>query len=300
MMLDPKMRRLATALSFFLLAPVPALAQSTTAPDIVVTGVRPEQAQAFVTQVAIPSPTADQIPRWDNSICTSIAGMPARQGQFLADRIAQRAAAVGLQPGGPGCQANVAVFVTGESDTFARQLFEQDRNRFGFFATNNVSTLGQGALDDFLDTQRAVRWWYVSQTFGANGISLAGDASTGGMSNAPMTRVTGTRLSGSTREDLSQVIIIIDANRVRGVQLAALSDYIAFIALAQINPRASTAEYPTIMNLFSGAQPNTSGPTSLTLWDTAFLDALYKTGRSAVNPATQQREIARRMLGTNS
>ncbi|MEQ1820313.1 MAG: hypothetical protein ABL871_17060 [Terricaulis sp.] len=299
-MLDPKMRGLATALSFFLLAPLPALAQSTTSPDIVVTGVRPEQAQSFVTQVAIPAPTADQIPRWDNSICTSIAGMPARQGQFLADRIAQRAAAVGLQPGGPGCQANVAVFVTGESDTFARELFEQDRERFAYFATNNVSTLGQGAMDDFLNTPRAVRWWYVSHTFGANGISLAGDASQGGMSNAPMTRVTGTRLSGSTREDLAQVIIIIDASRVRGVQLAALSDYVAFIALAQINPHASTADYPTIMNLFSGAQPNTSAPTSLTLWDTAFLDALYKTERNAVNPATQQREIARRMLGTNS
>jgi hypothetical protein len=299
-MLDPKMRRLATALSFFLLAPLPALAQTTTAPDIVVTGVRPEQAQSFVTQLAIPAPTADQLPRWDNSICTSVAGMPARQGQFLADRIAQRAAAVGLQPGGPGCQANVAVFVTGESDTFARRLFEQDRDRFAYFAANNVSTLGQGAMDDFLNTPRAVRWWYVSQTFGANGISLAGDSSSGGMSNAPIARATGTRLSGSTREDLSQVIIIIDASRVRGVQLAALSDYVAFIALAQVNPHASTTDYPTIMNLFSGAQANTGGPTSLTLWDTAFLDALYKTERNAVNPAVQQREIARRMLGANS
>ena len=84
------------------------------------------------------------------------------------------------------------------------------------------------------------------------------------------------------------------------MQLAALSDYVAFIALAQVNPHASTTDYPTIMNLFSGAQANTSGPTSLTLWDAAFLDALYKTERNAVNPAVQQREIARRMLGANS
>ena len=103
-MFDPKMRRLATALSFFLIAPLPA-ALAQTAPDIVVTGVRPDQAQSFVQQVALASPMADQLPRWDNEICTSIAGMPARQGQFLADRIAQRAApltqrnaaAVGMQ-----------------------------------------------------------------------------------------------------------------------------------------------------------------------------------------------------------
>ncbi len=297
-MLDPKMRRLATALSFFLLAPIPsALAQN--APDIVVTGVRSDQAEAFVTQVAVPAPTADQLPRWDSSICTSIAGMPARQGQFLADRIAQRAAAVGLRPGGPGCHANVAVFVSGESDTFARQLFERDRGRFAYYSTNNVSTLGQVALDDFLNTQRAVRFWYVSETFGADGISLSGDASQGGMSNAPMTRTSGTRLSGSTRENLSQVIIIIDARRVQGVQLAALADYVSFVALAQVNPHATTAEYPTIMNLFAGAQANEQGPTAMTQWDTAFLDALYKTSRSSVTPVQQQREIARRMLGNS-
>lgn len=299
-MLDPKMRRLATALSFFMLTPLPALAQSTTSPDIVVTGVRPEQAQSYVAQVAIPAPTADQLPRWDNAICTSIAGMPARQAQFLADRLAQRAAAVGLQPGGPGCQANVAIFVTRDSDSFSRELFERDRERFAYFAANNVSTLGRGAMDDFLSTSRAVRWWYVAQTFGADGISLAGDASSGGMSNAPSTRATGTRLTGATREDLSQVIIVIDAQRVQGVQLATLADYVSFIALAQINPNATTSDYPTIMNLFNGTQMNASAPNALTLWDTAFLDALYKADRNAVNPSTQQREIARRMLGSNS
>ncbi len=85
-MFDPKMRRLATALSFFLIAPLPA-ALAQTAPDIVVTGVRPDQAQSFVQQVALASPMADQLPRWDNEICTSIAGMPARQGQFHAERV---------------------------------------------------------------------------------------------------------------------------------------------------------------------------------------------------------------------
>jgi hypothetical protein len=148
-----------------------------TAPDIVVTGVRPDQAQSFVQQVALASPMADQLPRWDNEICTSIAGMPARQGQFLADRIAQRAAPLGLRPGGPGCQANVAVFVTANSDTFARELFERDRSRFAYRQADNVSTMGQGALDEFLDMPRAVRWWHISETFGQNGISLAGDAS---------------------------------------------------------------------------------------------------------------------------
>lgn len=298
-MFDPKMRRFATALSFFLLAPIP-LALAQTAPDVVVTGVRPEQTQSFVETVAAVSPMADQLPRWDNIICTSIAGMPARQAQFVADRIAQRAVAVGLQPGGPGCQANIAVFVTGDSDTFSRQLFEQDRQLFHYLQSNNVSTMGQGALQEFLDTPRAVRWWHVSETFSADGISLAGDASQGGTSNAPVARGSGTRLSSSTREDLTQAIIVVDARRVQGAQLSALADYVAFVALAQVNPRATTADYPTIMNLFEGDRVGADGPPALTEWDQAFLDALYKTQRNAATPSQQRHEIARRMTGDRS
>lgn len=298
-MFDPKMRRLATALTFFMLAPLPgALAQ--TPPDIVVTGVRPEQTQTFVQQVTAVSPMADQLPRWDISVCTSIAGMPARQAQFVVDRIAQRGAALGLRPGEPGCLANVAIFVTSDSDAFARQLFEQDRTMFAYYQQNGVSTLGQQALDDFLDTPRAVRWWHVSQTHGADGMPLAGDASQGGIANAPSVRANGTRLSSSTSENLTRAIIVIDARRVQGAQLATLADYVAFVALAQINPHAATSEYPTILNLFDGAQVNANAPTTLTLWDTAFLDALYKTTRNAANQRQQQAEIARRMQGGRS
>ena len=298
-MFDPKIRSLATAVSFFLLAPLPAaLAQS--APDIVVSGVRPEQTQAFVEQLAAVSPMADQLPRWDATICTSVAGMPARQAQFIADRIAQRAAAIGLRPGGPGCVPNVAVFVTADSDTFARQLFEQDRTLFAYYQSSGVSTLGQQALDDFLVTPRAVRWWHVSQTFGADGMSLAGDASNGGMANAPSVRSNGSRLNGNTREDLMQAIVIIDARRVQGVQLATLADYVSLVALAQINPNAATAEYPTILNLFRGGQVNANGPAALTQWDQSFLDALYKTARNASNQRQQQADIARRMQGSQS
>ncbi|MEZ5960335.1 MAG: hypothetical protein R3C30_07885 [Hyphomonadaceae bacterium] len=298
-MFDLKTRRLATALTFFLLAPLPgALAQTT--PDVVVTGVRPEQTQNFVQQLAAISPMADQLPRWDATICTSIAGMPARQAQFLADRVAQRAAAVGLQPGGPGCVPNVAIFVTGDSDAFARQLFEQDRTLFAYYQSDGVSTLGQQALDDFLDTPRAVRWWHVSETYGANGMSLAGDASRGGIANAPAVRSNGSRLNSATREDLMQAIVIVDARRVQGAQLAGLADYVALVALAQINPHAATAEYPTILNLFDGAQVNANAPAELTQWDQAFLDALYKTTRNAANQRQQQADIARRMQGGRS
>ncbi|MBK8543356.1 MAG: hypothetical protein IPL62_07150 [Caulobacteraceae bacterium] len=114
-------------------------------------------------------------------------------------------------------------------------------------------------------------------------------------------RATGTRLTSNTREDLAQVIIIIDASRVQGVQLAALPDY---VRLHRAGPgqstQASTTDYPTIMNFFSGAQASQFSAPSTAQWDQAFLDALYKSTRNAVTPTQQRSEIARRMLGTNS
>jgi hypothetical protein len=162
---------------------------------------------------------------------------------------------------------------------------------------SNVHTLGQGALDDFLQTPRAVRWWHVAETMTADGIALSGDASTGGLGNVPTARSSGSRLSGDTREDLRQAIIIIDAGRVAGVQLATLADYVAMVTLAQINPRAAASENPSIMNAFNGDRAAQNAPAELTAWDQAFLSGLYRAQRSPATAQQHRRDIARRMTG---
>jgi len=265
---------------------------------IVVTGQTPERLNQFVDQLAAVSPMADQLPRWDNRICTSVAGLPRRQAEFFADRIAQRGAMLGLQPGEPGCQANVSIFFSAESDVLARRMFEADRSMFAYFHETNVATLGQGAFNStFLNSDAPVRWWHVAQTVGADGIALSGDASQGGLSNAPVQRSTGTRMRNETRQDLSRVIIVVDASRVGSAPLAAIADYVSMVALAQIDPAGDTSGFPTILNLFD---QNGQQPASLTEWDLAFLDGLYRSTRYAPNARQQKREIARRMNGAAS
>jgi hypothetical protein len=288
------MRTLLAATALLCLSPAgAALAQTTQADTIVVTGRTPEQTQSFVERIAA-VPTADQLARWDRQICPSVAGLPARQGQFLADRIAQRAFALGLQAGEAGCQGNVAVFVTNDSDAMARQMFEQDPSLFAYLGGGGLVTLGRGAFDDFLNSQRPVRWWHVSETIGADGRALHGDASQGGFSNAPMARAQGTRLRNETRQDFARVIIIVDARRVGSANLAALADYIAMVALAGIDPGADTSAFPTVLNLFNA--PPGSAVAGMTDWDLGYLDGLYNATRAAVSAQQQQREIARRML----
>lgn len=302
-MLELSSRTLMTAAAALCCATIlalPASAADTTTESeaIVVTGQTPERLQQFVDRVSVASPMADQLPRWDTSICTSLAGLPRRQAEFVADRIARRALAVGVQPGEPGCQANVSVIFTTDSDTVARRMFEQDRQMFAYLQETNVSTLGQAAFNStFLRSNAPVRWWHVSHTVTADGISLSGDSSTGGMSNAPVQRASGTRLRSETREDLRRAIIIVDAQRVGSVQLAALADYISMVALAQVDPNANTSAFPSILNLFA---QNGEPVTELTEWDRAYLDGLYKTTRNAASAQAQEREIARRMSGAQT
>lgn len=296
-MLTTRARALLAATALLCAAP-PALAQQAAEqPPIVVTGRTAEQAAAFVDTLAIAPGTAEQLGRWDRSICTSIAGLPARQGQFVADRIAQRAYAVGLTPGEAGCSANVSVIVTNDAQGTVRRMFERDPQIFSYRQESNVSTLGREAFDAFMSSDAPVRWWHVTDTVTADGINLNGDTSMGGMSNTPMARSSGSRLHNEIRQDFNRVIIVVDSRRVGSVQLAALSDYIAMVALAQIDPAADTSRYPTILSLFKeGAQH----PGAMTDWDTAYLDGLYHATRNAASVQQQRREIAERMQGARS
>jgi hypothetical protein len=171
-------------------------------------------------------------------------------------------------------------------------MFEQDRSIFGS-QQSAATTMGQAALDAFLASDQPVRWWHVSETVSADGILLNGDASSGGISNAPVARSLGSRLRSDIRQDLSRAIIIVDAHSVGGVQLSALADYIALVALAQLNPAADTGAYPSILNVFGSDR---SGLNAMTDWDLAYLRGLYAATRNAANVQQQQREIARRML----
>ena len=293
--------RTASTLTIALCALAISVAAATAAaqePAIVVTGRTPESTQRFIQQVSVAPQTADQLARWDHSICTAVAGLPRRQAEFIADRIAQRANAVSLAPGAPGCVPNVSVIVTAESDAAAQRMYAENGALFAFQQSSNITTLDQAALNDFLHTQRPVRWWHVSERLSADGMALSGDASQGGIANAPSARSAGSRLQSDTRQDLSRVIIIVDARRVGSVQLATLADYISMVALAQVNAHAQVRGYPTILSLFDQRSGNEQAPTAMTEWDTAFLDGLYHSTRNAHSVGQQQSEISQRMLSS--
>ncbi|MBU4569409.1 MAG: hypothetical protein KJ833_10650, partial [Alphaproteobacteria bacterium] len=83
-------------------------------PKVVVTETRMDQAKGYLKEV-MPKGTdilRKGLPRWNSELCVSIIGPPVDQGQYIADRIAQRAMQVGLKTGGPGCDTNLLIIVT--------------------------------------------------------------------------------------------------------------------------------------------------------------------------------------------
>lgn len=292
--------------------------------EIVVTGSRSERVRAFVEQLSVAAPAEDQLARWDEELCPSILGLGASQGQFVADQIARRATGVGLRAGAPGCATNVFVFFTADSDALAQGLLRDRKGLLAYYHEENVVTLGQAALSEFIETPRAVRWWHVAQTYGADGQRLGGDnastmagppppmseggaqadmsspAASGGFSAAQGIRSSGSRLGGAsaqhgTRQDFNRAIIIVDGRHAAGVPLAALADYVAMVALAQIDPNADTSGFPSILNLFAARASGALPPAGMTAWDISYLDGLYHASRTAPNSQQQVREISRRM-----
>lgn len=291
------LRSMCAAAAVAMVMCTPAWAQDAqeTEPDIVVVGERvQEMVRSFVGEVAA-SPNAErQLARWDKKVCPLIAGLPARQMQYMADRIAQRAHQVGLEAEGPGCTANILIFVTPDASVFAQGIVDEYRNLVAFYNTNGVHTLGRGPLEEFTTTTAPVRWWHVNQTMSGDGQTLGGD--TNGGTQVLRTTQAASRVRRSTRQDFLRVLIVVDARQANGVTFQALSDYLAMVSLAQLDPEGETTGVPTILNLFSARDSGGIIPTAMTQWDEAYLDGLYNARRNAPSELWQRRDISARMV----
>ncbi|MGH6952504.1 MAG: hypothetical protein ACREH4_16690 [Vitreimonas sp.] len=276
-----------------------------------------ERTAAYAEAVALAPASTDQYARWDDDICPRVAGLPGAEAQALIDRVARRAHEVGLNTGSAGCTPNLIVIFAPNAATVAREIVDTRRDLLGYYNERNTSNAGRDALDAFVNSQHAVRWWHVARTVGADGEEMGtGQAERGsagaesaamnqaGMSNVgaalsvgsfegvDTVRSSGARTRRNTRQDIRFALIVIEAPRVAGASAQAVADYVAMAALAQLNPDSDMSAYPSILNLFNSAsQP---APTAMTQWDSAFLRGLYRTRRDAA--ARQQRtDIARRM-----
>jgi len=236
----------------------------------------------------------DPFARWNTPICPLVAGLPREQGEFVLARLSQIASSAKAPLGGEHCQANFYVVVTPQPEILIKKWQVHDPRTFN-------SRDGWEYWRKFRDTPRAVRVWYNAELGSSEGRQvISSDALAGGplglslgTAKVPVNTVsTGSRLIYSAVRSLSSVIVIVDVNRVHGLNFSQLADYVGMVGLAEVNQDANMGPVPTILRLF---RPAPDPPQGLSPWDEAFLASLYGVDQTSV---MEQSTMKRQMVST--
>jgi hypothetical protein len=285
----------------FAQAPAPAASPQAEAPDqptdeVIVRGRRMSDVQEelrlyvnkFVVEVA-KTPGDRGYARWQGGVCVSVSNLKQEAAQYLVDHISHVAAEVGLEPGQPGCNPQVIVIFTVDGKAMASSMVENDPGVFRPFGPRGGTNQGFAELDDFVRSDRAVRWWHVSLPVsaqsGVKAITTAGDKA------PPVISVAGpSRIHSGIRDDLLYVLIVVDSKKLAGTTWQQLGDYLSVVALAQVDPQANPMDFDSILNVFS----NPAAYSGLTDWDRSYLKALYSFDQERT-PRLQVNELVGKM-----
>jgi hypothetical protein len=250
----------------------------------------------FVFAVAVRS-LHDSLSRWNTPVCPLVAGLPKEQGEFVLARLSQVATEAKTPLAGEHCKANFFVVVTPQPEVLVRKWWARDRRMFD---TRN----GMGGVRTFIDTPRAVRVWHNVGFASADGKPVTSDSLADAlvgtslglnlqMANVPTVQVSmGTRLRYSAVRSISSVIVVVDANRMQGLNVGQLADYVGMVGLAEVNQDAEVGPVPTILRLF---RENRDPPQALSAWDQAFLASLYGAEQASV---MEESRMKRSMVST--
>lgn len=255
--------------------------------------------QTFVREVGAPARTRG-LARWRGGLCAGVANLQSEAAQYIVDRVSDVARDVGLSAGAPGCTPNVLVIATQNAKAFT-PMFVASRPRL-FVVGGSGMDRGRSQLASFETSDQPVRWWHVSAPIDPNSGQIAvripgtcdGDCSDP-RSYAPKLNVTGSRLMNRIEDDLKRVFVIVDVDKIANVSLEQLGDYIAMVALAQINPDADTGGYSSILNVFD----NPGDTPGLTLWDRTYLKGLYEAQVTRANPGAARQEVVSSIIRTH-
>ncbi len=266
--------------------------------EIVVEGRRLDDlVRNFVGEVAAPN-DGRGLARWDRRLCVGVVNLRRETAEYIADRISTVAEDLGVGAGDPGCEPNVLVVATSDGRALARTMVDE-RPR-AFRRGGSGMDQGRGALRDFVETDKPIRWWQVS---------LPVDSETGGiatsipgvcrppcdspMAYAPIVKLnTGSRLRTQIVDHFYQSLIIVEIDRLGHLTVPQLADYLAMVSMAQIDPQAETSNYASILNVVD----NPEQYTSLTEWDQAYLAGLYSADQSLLNRRANSSEVSRSIL----
>lgn len=271
--------------------------------EIVVEGTRLEERTAeYVREVAAPARGRGPA-RWREGVCVGAANFDPEVAQYLVDRVSDVARDLGLSAGQPGCEPSILIIGTTDGAGFAREFVDMRPRLFRVGGTG--MDRGSAALEQFMSSDRPVRWWHVSMPSdsetGQRTVRLPGEMRSvpnlppqfDVIGYAPVSRVpVASRIQSSVEDRMIRSFVVIDVDRLGGVSLQQLGDYVAMVALVQVNPDAETGRYETILNLFE--QPH--GISGLSGWDRAYMEGIYAIRPGRISTMAQVQSISQAIV----
>lgn len=276
----------------------PEPSEATAVSPVTVYGERTREViAAFVGDVSAAYEREAQLARFARRVCPGVMNLRPDHAQVLIDRIALTAVRVGLDVGAPGCDANVLVIVTDDSDALVPAMMDEFQQVF-FYHVQTVERKHQ-VLEEFARPGRPVRWWHmVSEEPTALGTTGSIFAAKGGaaLPNGNCCGAFRTYSGGDPRvngvnyqTDIFRVLLIVDTSLLGPIRLETLGDYLGMTALARLSPDAPTSGVDTILNLFTAESAGQVPPDGLTAWDLAYLEGLYELSHRT-RPGREQQE----------
>lgn len=259
--------------------------------SIEVTGRRLEDAARDFARSVDDRPPLGTLPgRWSKPLCISVAHFRAPWGQYVSDGVGRRAAEVGLDVGGPGCRTNVLIVGAEDGARMADSLIRADRRRFRDRVDHSSKDLFD--LARFRTSDAPVRWWHITYPRSIDeGVLMGGRSLNTPDASAPVMAVRAPSLIRPTlRYDIETVTVVIDLSKTAKTSMAALTDYVAMVVLAQIDPDRAPRAQPSVLNVFD--EPDLY-PEGMTDWDVDYLHAVYAADLNRNSVAGHRAEVTR-------
>jgi hypothetical protein len=314
------------SMAFMLVATSASVGQPAipSAESVTVDGARSGAVNRFVQAAATPTHIAGKMARWEIPVCPYALGMPEDTLARVVRRVKSLAEQGGVRVNSnPDCRSNIVIAFTSTPQALLDNIRKDHAAWLGYHA-------GAGELNRLSTVTRPIQAWYSTATIDLQGrhqndaprsgngrgleisapcILIGGGGKTPGngsqgngyrdpnfmcslwMPDAVKTGVEASRLADGLRASFDHVTIIANPLAMQASQ-SAIEDYIALLALAQINSLDSCQGLPSISNLL--VRDCAGAAKSITDADLAYLKALYAADATAL-PEMLKQEIARRM-----
>jgi hypothetical protein len=283
-----------------------ALAQPAPLPQesITVTAVQlREMVDKFAKTFMTPAKLTGKIARWDSGICPVAVGQSAQSTAFVTARVKAIAAAAGAPVSdSTACKPNIEIVFTSAPQDLLDNIRKNDPDYLGYAETSSQR-------EKLAAVTYPIQAWYETETVDLRGMRRVDSAhrlGTGsvmpnftGMNREPIylpdatyARTTGNHINDGTRSAFHHIIITVDTKKAAGQSFVSLADYIALLALTQLDSLDACQKLPSVVNkLAPDCDQKADG---ITATDLAYLHALYQMAADK-SLVFQQNDIANQM-----